>query len=51
MHNFFYVDDNKISHKDPKVVDEIIEQLSEKFGKVTVSRGKKYNFFRNGCDF
>lgn len=40
----FYVDDNKISHKDPKVLDGIIDKLSEILGKVTVSRGKKHDF-------
>ena len=40
----FYVDDNKISHVDSKVVDEIIDLLKSHFGALTVTRGKKHNF-------
>ena len=29
----FYVDDNKISHEDPAVVDEILRILESHFGK------------------
>ena len=36
----FYVDDNKISHKDPEVVQQVIDQLSKKFGKLTVNKVK-----------
>ena len=38
----WYVDDNKISHKDPKVVDEVIAMLEKYFGKMKVSRGDKH---------
>ncbi len=37
------IDDLKISHVDPKVVDHIIEQLNERYGKeapMTVTRGR-----------
>ena len=40
----WHVDDLKISHKDPKVVDKIIEELEEKYGKMTVTRGKHHTY-------
>ena len=40
----WYVDDNKISHIDSKVVDQIIVAIEEKFGKMTVKRGKDHVF-------
>jgi hypothetical protein len=39
-----YVDDNKISHEDPKVNNETIEIIERRFGKMTVTRGKKHVF-------
>ena len=38
----WYVDDNKVSHIDSKVVDQIIVAIEEKFGKMTVKRGKEH---------
>ena len=35
----WYVDDLKISHMNPEVVDQIIQHLEGKFGKMTVRRG------------
>ena len=40
----WYVDDTKISHMDLKVVDHIIGKIEDRFGKITVSRGKAHNF-------
>ena len=40
----WYVDDNKISHKDPKVVDWVIAEIEKEHGKMTVTRGKKHTF-------
>ena len=40
----WYVDDNKISHMDARVVTAIIERIEEKFGKMTVTRGKVHTF-------
>ena len=40
----FYFDDNKISHKNPKVVDSIITALEKKFGGITYSIGKHHDF-------
>jgi hypothetical protein len=43
------VDNNKISHKDSKVVDWVITEIEKKFGKMSVNRGKKHTFV--GIDF
>ena len=40
----FHVDNSKIFHKNPEVVDSINKNLSEYFGRVTVSRRKTNNF-------
>jgi len=40
----WYVDDNKISHEDPKLVSMIIDHLEENFGKMMVIRGKEHVF-------
>ena len=40
----WYVDDTKISHVDSTVVTEVIAQIEEKFGKMTVMRGKEHTF-------
>ena len=40
----WYVDDTKISHRDPNVVTRIIECIEAKFGKMSVSRGKEHEF-------
>ena len=40
----FYVDDNKISHKNPKVVHDVINKLKKHFGELTVETGKKLSF-------
>ena len=40
----FYVDDNKISHVDPKVVDSVIEKLEAKYGKMSTTRGTDLQF-------
>ena len=40
----FYVDDNKISHKDPQVVRSVVESLKGHFGELTVTEGKKFDF-------
>lgn len=47
----WYVDDNKISHKDTKVVDEVIAAIEKKHGKMTVKRGKKHVFVGIGIEF
>lgn len=40
----WYVDDNLISHCDPAVVTEVIELIEARFGKMTVTRGKRHTF-------
>ena len=40
----WYVDDNKILHKDEKVVTGHIKILEEYFGKFSITRGKKHNY-------
>jgi hypothetical protein len=40
----WFVDDNKMSHVDLKVVTEVVEKIEERFGKMTVTRGKKHVF-------
>ena len=40
----WYVDDTKISHVDDAVVSEIIGQIEERFGKMTVTRGDEHVF-------
>ena len=40
----WHVDDNKISHEDPKVVDEVIKMIKDEFHDVTVKRGDEHTF-------
>jgi hypothetical protein len=39
-----YVDDTKISHVNSEVVTSIIDQIEERFDKMTVTRGKEHTF-------
>ena len=47
----WYVDDTKISHKNPKVVDVIIEKIEAKFGKMKVVRGLIHEFLGMDIEF
>ena len=40
----WYVDDNKISHEDPAIVDTIIQELTTHFGELSITRGKEHTF-------
>ena len=40
----FYVDDNKISHKDSTVVTQVLDQISKYFGDLSITRGNKHDF-------
>jgi hypothetical protein len=40
----WYVDDNKISHVNPSVVTDFVAKIEERFGKMTVTRGKSMLF-------
>ena len=48
---FWHIDDNKISHENPKVVDSIIKILKNRFGKVMVTRGNKHKFLGMDIEF
>ena len=39
----WYVDDNKISHEDPKVVTEVLEAIKEHFGDLVINRGNEHD--------
>ena len=39
-----HVNNNKISHKDPKVVSNIIEELEGHFGKLSVNQGRSHDY-------
>ena len=47
----WYVDNKKISHVDPKVVDKVIETIKEKFGKIPQTRGYDHNFLGMNIKF
>ena len=47
----WYVDDNKISHVDSHVVTKIIEQIEDRFGKMTVTRGTEHTFLGMDLSF
>ena len=47
----WYVDDTKISHRRSKVVDWVINELEERFGKMTVKCGRKQTFVGVDIDF
>ena len=38
------MDDKKIPHKDIKVVNTVIKEIEDKFGKIVVNRGREHNF-------
>ena len=40
----WYVDDNKISHMDRSVNEAVIAKIEERFGELTVQRGRKFVF-------
>ena len=40
----WYVDDNKISHENPKVVDKVIKMIESNFGKMSKTRGDTHEF-------
>ena len=47
----WYIDDKKISHKDPKVVTEILEIMKKYFGELVIHRvcvGKNFDFLGMG---
>ena len=40
----FYVDDNKVSHADPTVVTQVLDQIANHFGELSITRGAKHDF-------
>eukprot|EP00957_Ditylum_brightwellii_P047606 3616093-Ditylum_brightwellii.AAC.1 len=38
----WYVDDNKLSYADSKVVDNILEKITEHFGELATTRGDEH---------
>ena len=36
----WYIDNNKILHTNPELVDNIIKKIEEKLGRMTVNRGE-----------
>ena len=40
----WYVDDSKISHKDPTVVHNLVQHIEAKFGTMTKTQGDKHEF-------
>ena len=40
----FYVDDNKVSHADPTVVTQVLDQIASHFGELSITRGAKHDF-------
>jgi hypothetical protein len=40
----WYVDDNKISHKDMETVKSVITKIESKFGKMSVTKGNEQDF-------
>ena len=47
----FYVDDNKISHVDHKVVTSVLDVISKHFGTLTITRGKEHIFLGMDLSF
>ena len=47
----FYVDDNKISHRDPVVVSSVLDAISDHFGNLSISRGRKHGFLGMNIEF
>jgi len=45
----WYVDDLKISQKDPEVVTNVINMLEQKFGSMNTTRGQSHTYL--GMDF
>ena len=47
----WYVDDNLLSHRDPKVVDEVLGVIESYFPKLVVERGTNLNYLGMALDF
>ena len=40
----WYVDDNKASHVDSRVIDNLLDIIKTHFGEIKITRGKKHTF-------
>ena len=38
------MDNNKVPHKDPRVVDKMLERMKDYFGNLAITRGKEQQF-------
>ena len=47
----WYVDDNLLSHVDPKVIDEVLSVIESYFPELVVERGTKLNYLGMELDF
>ena len=47
----WYVDDNILSHSDPKVVDQILRTIESYFPGLVIERGRKLNYLGMELDF
>ena len=47
----WYFDNNKVSHLDEEVKTNVIEGISEHYGNLAVSRGKKQRFLGMDIEF
>ena len=47
----WYVDDNKISHVNPKVIDRIIKEIEKRFGKMSQTRNNEHEFLGMNITF
>jgi hypothetical protein len=47
----WYVDDLKISHVSKAVVEDMVTKIEERYGKMTVTRGKKHTYIGMDIEF
>ena len=47
----WYVDDLKVSHVDQGVVDEIVQKIIDKFGDLSVTKGKHHTYLGMGITY
>ena len=40
----WYVDDNKASHVNSRVIDDLLDTIKTHFGEIKITRGKKHTF-------
>ena len=40
----WYIDDNKASHVDSRVIDDLLDIIKTHFGEIKITRGNKHTF-------